>query len=61
MLAFADMWKEIATCMQKGETHPRVSIGPPEPNPELAALLETRSDLLRRFAQDDSVWGAEYD
>ena len=47
--------------MLKGEPHPHLSIGPPQPNPELTALLENRSDVLRKFAQDDSLWGAEYD
>ena len=61
MLAFADAWKEVAAWMQKGQPHPHLRIGPLEPNPELAALLQNRSDLLRRFAQDDSMWGAEYD
>lgn len=61
MLAFADTWKEVAACMLKGEPHPHLSIGPPQPNPELTALLKSRSDVLRKFAQDDSLWGAEYD
>ena len=60
MLAFADTWKEVAACMHKGESHSRLSIGPPESNPELMDLLENRSDVLRRFAEDDSMWGAEY-
>jgi len=61
MLAFADTWKEAATSMRKGVPHPNIRIGPSEPNSELISLLEKRSDLLRRFAEDDSAWGAEYD
>jgi hypothetical protein len=47
--------------MHKGLAHPDTTIGPSEQNPELTSLLEKRSDLLRRFAEDDSVWGSEYD
>jgi len=60
MLAFADTWKEVATSMRKGAPHPHIRIGPSEPNSELISLLEKRSDLLRRFAEDASAWGAEY-
>jgi hypothetical protein len=65
MLAFADTWKEVASFMAKGVPHPHISIGPSGPNAErtaeLAAPLVSRSDVLRQFAQDDSVWGPEYD
>jgi hypothetical protein len=61
MLAFADTWKEVAEYMHKGMPHPHMSIGPSEPSPELISLLEERSDVLRRFAEDDSLWGDEYD
>jgi hypothetical protein len=61
ILAFADMWKEIAEYMTKGLPHPSMRIGPSELNPELASLLERRSGLLRHFAEDDSQWGAEDD
>ena len=52
---------EVAEYMHKGLAHPDTTIGPSEQNPELTSLLEKRSDLLRRFAEDDSVWGSEYD
>ncbi len=61
LLAFADTWKEVAACMRKGDPHPDVRVGPLKPNPELTALLENRSELLRRFAQDDDLWGPDYD
>jgi Domain of unknown function (DUF4826) len=61
LLAFADLWKEVAEYMQKGLAHPDTTIGPSGQNPELTSLLEKRSNLLRRFAEDDSVWGSEYD
>jgi hypothetical protein len=61
MFAFADTWREVAACMVKGEPHPSTSIGPSGPNPELASLLEKRSDLLRQFAEDDSMWGPEFE
>ena len=60
MLAFADTWKEVAACMHRGDSHPRLSMGPPGVKPELATLLENRSDVLRRFAEDNSVWDVEY-
>jgi hypothetical protein len=61
MLAFADTWREVAACMFKGVAHGHTSIGPPERRSDLASLLESRADALRRFAEDDSVWGPEYD
>jgi hypothetical protein len=61
MLAFAESWKDVARCMANGVPHPSMSIGPSGPDPELTSLLENRSDLLRRFAEDDAAWGAEYD
>jgi hypothetical protein len=61
MMAFADTWKDVAARMLKGLPHADITFGPPERGSELASLLESRADLLRRFAEDDSVWGAEYD
>ncbi|WP_263373541.1 DUF4826 family protein [Granulicella aggregans] len=61
MLAFADTWKDVAESMSKGVPHPHIRLGPAEPDPELASLLERRSNALRLLAEDDSQWGAEYD
>ncbi len=61
MLTFGDTWKEVAGCLDKGMPHPSMSIGPSERDSELALLLASRSELLRRFAEDDAVWGAEYE
>ncbi len=59
MLAFTKSWKDVASGVRKGEPLLELSLGPPDP--EHAASLENRSDLLRRVAEDDSVWGPEYD
>jgi hypothetical protein len=61
LLAFSETWREVAEYMQKGLPHPHITIGPSEQDPELASLLQKRSNVLRQFAEDDSVWGAEYD
>ncbi len=61
MIAFADAWKEVAECMVNRVPHSSMRYGPSEPNPDLSSDLENRSNLLRRFAEDDSVWGPEYD
>jgi hypothetical protein len=42
--------------MLMGVPHPDSSFGPPERNPEFASLLEKRSEILRRFSKDDSIW-----
>jgi hypothetical protein len=56
LLAFADVWKNVAEAMQKGQSHPHISIGTPEDQSELAPLLKSRSDALRRFAEDGAMW-----
>ncbi len=61
MLAFADAWRETAGRMLNGLRPDEIAYGPPERNLELAPLLQNRADLLRQFAEDDSVWGPEYD
>lgn len=61
MLAFADTWREVAEYMRRGVPHPDISTGPAEPDSEYTSLLEKRSNVLRQFAEDDSVWGGGYD
>ena len=61
MLAFAERWKDVAAHMRKGKPHPELQYGPPDADPQLSALLGKRSDVLRRFVEDDSMWGPEYD
>jgi hypothetical protein len=56
LLAFADVWKEVAEAMHKGQAHPHISIGTSENQSELAPLLKSRSDALRRLAEDDAMW-----
>jgi hypothetical protein len=58
---FSENWKEVAACMFEGRPHPSTNMGPPEKRLELAPLLESRSAVLRQFAEDDSVWGSTYD
>lgn len=61
VLAFADTWREAAGRMINGVSPVEVTFGPPERTSELAPLLQNRANLLRQFAEDDSVWGPEYD
>jgi hypothetical protein len=61
LLEFADIWNEVAASMLGGLPHPDRTIGPSERNSEFARLLQSRSDVFRRFAEDDSAWGPEYD
>ena len=61
MMEFADTWKEVVDCMLKGLPHAHITFGPPERRNELAPQLANRADLLRRFAEDDSMWGPDYD
>jgi hypothetical protein len=56
MRAFASQWRELATCMMRGERHPTMNIGHSERQPELSGLLQKRSELLHNWAEDDSIW-----
>ncbi|SFS01069.1 protein of unknown function [Granulicella pectinivorans] len=54
--AFAETWEDVASHMRDGTPHPSISIGPPEMSSELLPNLEKRSEILRRFADDDAMW-----
>lgn len=61
MLAFAKTWAEAAEHMLIGASPVGISFGPPEKRAELAPLLQKRADLLRQFAENDSLWVPEFD
>lgn len=54
--AFSRNWKELSACMIRGEPHPDFSIGTPDLWPELGPLLKARAEVLRQYADDDSLW-----
>ena len=54
--AIAERWGEVAAYMERGETHPSISIGGLQDSKELAPLLRARSELLANFADDDGIW-----
>jgi hypothetical protein len=53
---FARQWREASAAMLRGEPHPDMTIGTPDQWPELGDLLQRRSQLLARFAEDGSLW-----
>jgi hypothetical protein len=56
MRHFARQWAEVSSFMLRGEPHPDTTIGTPDQWPELGDLLHRRAELLRRYADDDSIW-----
>jgi hypothetical protein len=56
MRHFAHQWAEISSFMLRGEPHPDTTIGTPDQWPKLGDLLHRRAELLRRYADDDSIW-----
>lgn len=59
LLHFSESWAEVAACMRVGQEHPSITMAPPEMWPTLAPLLEARSEILREYAEDDSIWEEE--
>jgi hypothetical protein len=57
--AFADVWQELSSYMERGEPHPSTIIGSPEDWPKLAPLLRTRANILHEWAEDDTMWEYE--
>ena len=53
---FSAEWVSVAESMRRGEDHPRTKIGAPELWSTMAPLLEKRAQLLREYADDDSLW-----
>ena len=56
MRVFAQHWRKVSACMERGTAHPDSNIGRPENQKELGKLLTTRADMLTQWAEDDSIW-----
>jgi hypothetical protein len=56
---FAREWTELSSSMLRGQEYRDTVIGTRDQWPELGDLLQRRSELLRRFADDDSIWDDE--
>jgi hypothetical protein len=54
--AFAAKWAELAACMLRGEEHPVHKVGTRETWPRLGPILESRAQLLDRFAREADLW-----
>jgi len=61
MRAFAQQWKNVSKSLQAGAPHPHLTFGPPDQASVLAPGLESRSRTLAEWAEDDRMWGPEYD
>lgn len=59
--AFAETWEDVASHVRAGTSHPSISIGAPEMRSEMLPILESRSAILRLYAEDDSIWEADND
>jgi hypothetical protein len=57
MRAFGNRWCEAAAYMARGEPYPEMEIGAPSDWPTLAPLLTSRAELLKEWANLDSIWG----
>ena len=57
--AIAERWLEWVQATRQGREHEDLQLGGPQPNPELASLLEPRASLLIEYADDDSLWDEE--
>lgn len=56
LVHFSRQWSEVAAAMRSGQPHPEIKMGTPDQWPELADLLQRRSELLGKFAADASIW-----
>ncbi len=56
LVEIAGRWREVARCMERGEAHPSISIGPLEEAGELAPLLQSRANVLEEWANEDELW-----
>ena len=59
MQVFAENWLELVNAWKDGRESVNMSIGDESSREELTQLLEARSRLLMRFADDDSYWNVE--
>jgi len=53
---FASRWAKLAASMVRGDPQADCSIGTLADAVELAPLLKARSQVLEKWAEDDSVW-----
>jgi hypothetical protein len=57
--AFSARWQDVAAYLERGATHPTITIGQPDEGPELAPLLASRAEVLLEWADDDDLWEEE--
>ena len=53
---FSAEWSSVAESMRRGEEHPRTKMGNPSLWPTMVPLLEMRAQILKDYADDDSLW-----
>ncbi len=56
---FARQWREVATCMRRGQPHPTLELGDPRDWPQMATELEQRARVLEEYADDEAIWAEE--
>lgn len=56
---FCERWREVASCMERGERHPTITVGDPGNAVEVGPLLMARATLLAKWVEDDSLWEDE--
>ena len=56
MRSIAERWLEVSGYMSRGEKHPTMNIGTPDSWPKLGPLLKSRSQLLAKWVNDETVW-----
>ncbi|MBL8060521.1 MAG: DUF4826 family protein [Chthonomonas sp.] len=56
MQAFGEQWQSVADHLDRGETHPEITIGVPSDWPHLVEVLRPRAAILLKTAADDNYW-----
>ena len=59
VIAIAERWLEVSSCMARGVPHPELKIGNSNEWPSLVPLLESRASTLLQWANDQSLWEEE--
>ena len=59
MLVFAENWLRIVAAWKDGREVEHTSVGSASSHGELAPLLESRAQILKEWAADDSLWEEE--
>jgi hypothetical protein len=59
VLAIANRWLEVSSCLARGVPHPELKIGTSTEWPSSAPLLESRASTLLEWANDQSLWEEE--